>query len=197
MYNNEINIDEVKKIIINTIQIKSPNTVEELINIIEYENKIKKEKLVDVILQLQREDIITFNKVYENEVKTIIDYLLSKKSFWFWVNIIITTITYFFVNFIPTDNISTKFLRYIFGSISILFLPGYNLIKILYPTKEINNIERTALSIGCSIAIVPLIGLLLNYAYIEIKTSSIMLIITTLTLILSITAIFREYNSNK
>ena len=47
--------------------------------------------------------------------------------------------------------------------LGVLFLPGFTLIKTLFPTREIDNIERTALSIGMSLALVPLVGLLLNY----------------------------------
>jgi uncharacterized membrane protein len=41
----------------------------------------------------------------------------------------------------------------------MLFLPGYTLIEVLFPTKEIDNIERTALSIGTSLTSVSLEGL--------------------------------------
>lgn len=58
-------------------------------------------------------------------------------------------------------------LRVILGLPAILFIPGYMLIFSLFPTKKttkgIDTIERIALSFGLSIAIVPLIGLGLNY----------------------------------
>lgn len=54
--------------------------------------------------------------------------------------------------------------RIILGLIFILFLPGYALIAALFPSREsIDWIERIALSFGLSIAVTPLIGLLLNY----------------------------------
>jgi len=46
----------------------------------------------------------------------------------------------------------------------ILFIPGYLLIAALFPGREdLDWIERIALSFGLSIAVVPLIGLALNY----------------------------------
>jgi uncharacterized membrane protein len=46
----------------------------------------------------------------------------------------------------------------------ILFIPGYLLIAALFPGGEdLDWIERIALSFGLSIAVVPLIGLALNY----------------------------------
>lgn len=46
----------------------------------------------------------------------------------------------------------------------VLFIPGYTLIAALFPKKDdLDGIERLALSFGLSIAVVPLIGLGLNY----------------------------------
>lgn len=67
-------------------------------------------------------------------------------------------------------------LRILFGLPFILFIPGYLLIYTLFPQqdKEIDTIERIALSFGLSIAIVPLIGLGLNYTPFGITLSSVL-----------------------
>lgn len=63
--------------------------------------------------------------------------------------------------FIPV--LSESFIRTILGLPLILFLPGYALIALLFPAKQgLEGIERAALSAGTSVAIVPLIGLVLN-----------------------------------
>ena len=50
------------------------------------------------------------------------------------------------------------------GLVMVLFVPGYTLIAALFPKKaDLEGIERTALAFGLSIAVVPLIGLGLNY----------------------------------
>jgi uncharacterized membrane protein len=52
----------------------------------------------------------------------------------------------------------------------VLFIPGYLLIAALFPKKEdLESIERVALSFGLSIAVVPLIGLFLNYTIFGIR----------------------------
>lgn len=46
----------------------------------------------------------------------------------------------------------------------VLFFPGYTLIAALFPGRDdLDGIERVALSFGLSIAVVPLIGLVMNY----------------------------------
>ena len=54
--------------------------------------------------------------------------------------------------------------RVVFGLPFLLLFPGYTLILTLFPKRDqIKDIERVALSLGLSIAVVPLIGLILNY----------------------------------
>jgi len=55
-------------------------------------------------------------------------------------------------------------LRIILGLPFLFFFPGYTLMAVLFTKKEgMGNIQRLILSFGISIAVVPLIGLILNY----------------------------------
>lgn len=64
--------------------------------------------------------------------------------------------------YIPILNASP--LRVLLALPLVLFIPGYVLIAALFPSNEdIDLLERIALSFGLSIAVVPLIGLGLNY----------------------------------
>lgn len=54
--------------------------------------------------------------------------------------------------------------RTILGLPFLLFFPGYTLMAALFPKKgSLGGVERVALSFGLSIAVVPLIGLALNF----------------------------------
>ena len=67
-------------------------------------------------------------------------------------------------------------LRIILGLPIVLFFPGYVLILALFPKKEgVTGIERIALSFGLSIAVVPLIGFILNYTPWGIKLYPILI----------------------
>jgi uncharacterized membrane protein len=55
-------------------------------------------------------------------------------------------------------------LRVVLALPFILFFPGYVLVTALFPRRaELEGVERVALSVGLSVAVVPLIGLVLNY----------------------------------
>ncbi len=89
--------------------------------------------------------------------------------------------------------LSDSFLRIIFGVPLILFIPGYALIAALFPgAKDIDGIERVALSFGLSIAIVPLIGLALNYTPWGIRLDPIVVCLSILTLWLCVIAQYRR-----
>ncbi len=67
----------------------------------------------------------------------------------------------------------------------MLFLPGYSLIAALFPAKsDLDGIERVALSFGLSIAVVPLIGLGLNYTPWGIRIHPILISLSTFTFIM-------------
>ena len=72
-----------------------------------------------------------------------------------------------------------EILRIIIGLPFLLFIPGYLLIVILFPMKQefngINRLERIGLSFGFSIALVSVLGLLLNFTPWGIQLVSVLL----------------------
>lgn len=87
--------------------------------------------------------------------------------------------------FVLTPGLSETVFRNILGLPLVLFLPGYALISALFPTKsDLDAIERTALSFGLSIAIVPLIGLGLNYTPWGIRLIPILISLSLFTILM-------------
>jgi uncharacterized membrane protein len=76
----------------------------------------------------------------------------------------------------------------------ILFLPGYALIAALFPKKDdLDGIERVALSFGLSIALVPLIGLGLNFTSWGIRLLPILVSLSFFTIAMCVVAVFRRH----
>ena len=93
--------------------------------------------------------------------------------------------------YVPVVN--ETFLRVLFGVPVILFIPGYALIAALFPgSKDIDGIERVALSFGLSIAVVPLVGLALNYTPWGIRLDPIVVSLALLTICLCVVAQYRR-----
>ena len=84
-------------------------------------------------------------------------------------------------------------LRVILALPMVLFFPGYALIAALFPGRgEIDGLERTALSFGLSIAVVPLIGLVLNYTPFGIRLDPVVISLVAFTLCLAAAAQYRR-----
>jgi hypothetical protein len=171
----------------------NPEKVEDLVQQTMLQLDIPRENALQHIFDLENEGRLKLTspqKVPPTELK---DYIRSTHATWFWMVITLALATTITVFTIPERAYPLVYLRYILGSIFILILPGYTLIKTLFPTREIDDIERTALSIGTSLAIVPLVGLLINYTSWGIRLTPITLSILLLTAILAITGIIREH----
>ncbi|WP_292521983.1 DUF1616 domain-containing protein [Methanoculleus sp.] len=93
--------------------------------------------------------------------------------------------------YVPVLNASP--LRILLGVAMVLFIPGYALIAALFPAKgDLDGIERVALSFGLSIAVVPLIGLGLNYTPWGIRLDPILASLTLFTLAMTGIAWYRR-----
>jgi len=94
---------------------------------------------------------------------------------------------------IPLALLTSGPVRIAFAIPFIIFIPGYCLIAALYPREDsLDTIERLALSFGMSIAVVPLIGLILNYTPWGIRLVPILLSVTAFILIACVVASHRR-----
>jgi uncharacterized membrane protein len=105
-------------------------------------------------------------------------------------SIVVVLATLFFTLLSP---LSETPLRVPLGLLMVLFVPGYVLIAALFPRKDdLDGIERVALSFGLSIAVVPLIGLGLNYTPWGIRLTPIVVSISLFTIAMALAAYFRR-----
>jgi uncharacterized membrane protein len=75
----------------------------------------------------------------------------------------------------------------------ILFIPGYCLLALLFPKNgDIDLMPRMVLSIGVSIALVPLIGLGLNFTPWGIRLDPIVLSLTLFTLVMTLIILYQR-----
>lgn len=89
--------------------------------------------------------------------------------------------------------LSDSFLRTYLGIILVLFLPGYALTGALFPAKkDLDGIERAAISFGLSILIAPLLGLALNYSNWGIREIPLLTEFSIFTLLMCAIAYYRR-----
>lgn len=89
--------------------------------------------------------------------------------------------------------LSGSFLRTYLGVLMVLLLPGYALTGAIFPAKnDLEGIERAMVSLAMSIAIVPTMGLALNYTDWGIREIPILTAISAFTLLMCIIAYYRR-----
>ena len=124
--------------------------------------------------------------------RNLASYVISMYNLWFWMVIGFIAIVSASIYLIP-QIFPLTYLRYATGAIYVLYIPGYTLIEALYPKREdLERLERFALGIGLSIALVPLFGLVLNYTPWGIRLDPVFAGITVLTILIGIWGVYRK-----
>jgi hypothetical protein len=191
--NEPMSVEDISEKIIEIVKTEEPETVEKLLELANQKLGITKDAALEQIIELENKGRLSLSQLPGSIPQRFNTYLFSSNAAWFWIIIalsISTTISVFTIHENATPYV---YIRYILGSIFVLLLPGYSMIKTLFPTREINNTERTILSIGMSLALVPLVGLLLNYTPWGIRLTPVTLSLLSLTTILTVTGLQREY----
>jgi hypothetical protein len=196
---------QAKETIIDIVKTQKPRTTKELVQLTIEKTGLPEQNITNLILQLENENRLKFT-TQTNQPTDIKQYIKSKKAIWFWITIALSVSTVAAVFSIGEEAYPLTYVRQILGIIFVLFLPGYAFIKLLFPSKMpvifnanieiMDNIERIALSLGMSLALVPMVGLILNYTPWGIRLAPITISLLSLTLIFAAAAVIREYQTN-
>jgi hypothetical protein len=198
--------------ILQIVREKKPETVSQLARLLKETSPASKQEILDKIMQLQNDGKLKLSTQPTYVPINLKAYLKTYDTAWYWITVALTLATIAAVFTIPENLQPYIVIRYVLGTIFIFWLPGYTLIKALFPqtpppTKPItglthtiqnlDTIERVALSIGLSLALVPIVGLLLNYTPWGIRLAPITLSLTALTLTFATAALLRENQTRK
>jgi len=126
--------------------------------------------------------------VLKEKLNSATPYMVTKASRDLQTIVTITLLTAFVIS-IPFSILS---LRIVLGLLFIFLLPCYALIATLFPGKgDLDWIERVALSLGFSITVASLTGLLLNYTPWGIKSNLVLISLPVFIISMSAVAAFR------
>ena len=182
------------ELITQRIRAESPRTVRDLFEIVRKRRPtLSEDEFIQIINELKGSKTLELESPAP-QVNSYPAYLrIQDENFWFYLVVLAALATFLAIYVLPSTY-PLVILRWIVGSIFVLFLPGYVTIQALFPEgKELDNIERFALTIGLSLAITPLIGLLLNYTPWGIRLDPIVAALSIFTLGIAITGTLRKY----
>jgi hypothetical protein len=180
--------------IMQRIMAENPRTVRDLFQIIKLRRpKSSEEEFINTIRELKESGTLMLEPATLQINSYPAYFKLQDENAWLYLVALLTLSTFLAIYVMPSTYPLIIF-RWIIGSMFVLFLPGYVTIQALFPEgKELDSIERLALTIGLSLAITPLIGLLLNYTPWGIRLDPIVAALSMFTLGIGMAGSFRKY----
>ena len=165
--------------------------------------KILEERTLSIIIELDEENAFQISEepITSQFTKKV---PFHEKIAWVWITLAIAISATITVFTIPEGVYPIGYLRVGLGSLFVFFLPGFVLVRVLFLTKmetvalrsKMDSLDYAALSLGISIAVVAVIGLMLNYTPWGLSLTSMTLSLLLLTSILAIAAMIREHQLN-
>ncbi|MDQ3853331.1 MAG: DUF1616 domain-containing protein, partial [Thermoproteota archaeon] len=113
-----------------------------------------------------------------------------------WLTIAATCLIIALVFLLP--NIEPwSYMRMITGAVFVLFIPGNALVQLLFAHRNMEQTEQMVLSVGLSIALICIIGLMLKYILSALTVESAVISIGMLSITISAVANYRHFLSSK
>jgi len=181
-----------RELIEHAMKLKHPTTVGQLSRIIYSENSLGESDFIQTLKEMVEDGSIRL-QAPRYEIESVLDYLSSPAlSLWFWETIIVSAAAVIAIMLTP-DLYPVNMIRWVLGSVFVLYLPGYALLQLLQEKAELEGPVRVALSIGLSIVVVFLVGMLINFTPWGIRLIPIVASLGTFTILCSAAAALRQY----
>jgi hypothetical protein len=201
--NESIDNQKIKSLILKIIDEQKPESIRQLVTFATRESEFSEEILLLVIQELEDQKKLQFNELFFPE--SLAEYVFSVRAIWYWIILFLSILTVFFVFALPENLVPQIYARNVLGAIFVLYLPGFALIKILYPVSvplktsynTLDTIERIGLNLGLSLVVTPIIGLILYYTPWGINLTLITFSLLIVTILLATSGILREYQAKK
>jgi hypothetical protein len=185
---------EIDAIIIETIKKEAPMTNQHLVLLVKQKTSLSNSLIIERLIQLESEEKIAF----KGSSAKIVTF-----KWWF------LTILFAFLNLIilfvaPPFPYPLDYFISTFKIVFLYFLPGYTLTQCFFYSKLpfflndggfSNIVIRLVLSVGLSVVISPMIGLILNYISFGVTSMDVTLSLFVIIIIFSIIGFVQEYSN--
>jgi len=183
--------DSQSSLILDAIKTNHPETVSQLARILAENRDFDETAYVDTMKRMVKNGSIRLDEP-TYEIYSVLDFLFTiTVSGWFWL-ILLLACTAMIAVYVNPVRFPLSILRWIFGSI-LLCLPGYATIRLLFLHPQLPQLEQLGLSLALSLAIIPIIGFVLNFTPWGIRFFPIIISLGAYTLLVGTAAASRNY----
>jgi hypothetical protein len=201
----QTNKEELKNIILEMVAKEMPKNTAVIVQYMLKKYNLSSRTTTQLLMELENEAKLSFINPEIMMSHSLKEFVFSQKAFWYWEIIALSIATLVSVVTIPEGKYPLAFVRVVLAGTFLFFLPGYVLIKTLFPktlpfktaAQGLDNIERITLSIGMSLVLTTLLGLILNFSQWGIRLTPLVLSLglLVLTIAFGTVAVFREYRA--
>jgi hypothetical protein len=153
---------------------------------------LNKQEMTEVVWRLVAENRIELEDLPISSTSFYAYIRLWERNAWFYTSMIISLATVLAVGVLPSE-FPFVALRWGVGLAFVLFVPGYVAVQGLCERLDLDSIERLILSVGLSITLVMLLGLVLNFTPWGIRLTPVVLSLVLLTGGIAIITLARQY----
>lgn len=181
---------DLAKVVLDTAKSLGQPTVSDLVDALVKQKGLKEKDATKAVYVEYKKGTLNLSDV--SPPANLASYFVNLDNAWFWAVTALVAVTMLVVFTVNAS--SLLYVRYVLGGVFVLFLPGYLLISALYARSgEMDTLERVALSIGLSLAVVPLIGLVLNYTPWGIRLEPIMISLALFSQVMAVVCVVRRF----
>lgn len=190
--------ETVRELILETLRSHRFGTVQDVVAAMKTSG-VPEDVTLRMIRDLAREGKVLLNLPGASEdsvmtpVSSVVEYLWSTLALDLWLTLLLLGLGLTTTFLIPTYLFPLVILRWIFGGLLLVFVPGFAFIRALFPFERyIDRWERLALSCGLSIALAVLIAFALNFTPWGITLIPTAIGLALITLVSILIATFRR-----
>jgi hypothetical protein len=181
---------DLGNVVLETAKTLGQPTVSELINALVKQRGFKEKDATRAVYVEYKKGNLNLSDAHPPT--NLVSYFFNLENAWFWGITALVAVTALVVFTVNTS--ALLYVRYVLGGVFVLFIPGFLLISVLYArSDEMDTLEKVALSIGLSLAVVPLIGLVLNYTPWGIRLEPIMASLALFSEVMAVIWVVRRF----
>ncbi len=181
---------DIGQVVLDTAKSLGQPSVSELVDVLVKQKGVKSRDATKAVYVEYKKGTLSLSDV--QPPTNLGSYFVNLDNAWFWAVTVLVAVTMLVV--FTVDSSVLLYVRYVLGGVFVLFLPGFLLISALYVRSgEMDTLEKIALSIGLSLAVVPLIGLILNYTPWGIRLEPIMVSLALFSEVMAVVCVVRKF----
>lgn len=193
--------DDIEVVILTIIKTELFKDTKRLVTFLIDQYGFSEDSINDALTKLENEKKICFKHNDFKSSPTANSSFHFTIFLWYWVIIVMSIVTSIIVFFVPNNVYPVIYVRYFLGFAFTLFLPGFVLLKVFFPTTfpiktnsiYLNILMQLFFSLALSLVLTPMIGIMLNYLPWGVGFVPVTLILLLLVVFFATVSVLRDY----